>query len=207
LGVLGILDGLVGLEELTLDVGAGLAGHDRRLLVDECQAMEQRRHAAFGVVHAELLLEHGGQLLGRGVQIALQVHVEPGQLGRVKRRRDAAIGDMAQGIESTAAIGLEVVTHRIRVDLQDLSHLLGTPVSGGQHHRLDPVGLALVARRAVRRTQLGQLFGGERVVEHAAKNTYVQWLAATSSERITDEGGKLDRTLEVVVPDRRALLF
>ena len=50
------------------------------------------------------------------------------------------------------------------------TRMLGAPVGGEQHDRFDSVGLAFVARRTVRLAQLGEFFGGKRVVEHAAED-------------------------------------
>ena len=78
-GARGFLDGFVGLEKLPPRLGGRLARHDRRLVVDGSQAMEQGPYAAFRRAQAELLLDQGGHWLGYRVQIAPQVHVEPGQ--------------------------------------------------------------------------------------------------------------------------------
>lgn len=165
-----------------IDVGArvGLARHERGLLVDEAQAMPQRCHSAFGVAHTELLLNHGGHLLGGGVQMALQVCVKPGQPCCIGGRSTTAIGDLAQGTESAPAIGLEVVAHRIGVDWQDLCQLLRAPAGCKQQDGLDPVGLALVVRRAVCLAQPGEFFGAECVVEHGAENIGLQRIVTTS---------------------------
>lgn len=54
---------------------------------------------------------------------------------------------------------------------QDLGDLLRRPTAGERHHRLDAVGLALVARATVFRTQLREFFGGEGIVEHETHGT------------------------------------
>jgi hypothetical protein len=59
-----------------------------------------------------------------------------------------------------------MVAHGVGVDQQDFGDLLCRPAARQRHDRLDAVGLALVARTPVGGTQLGELFGGEGLVEH-----------------------------------------
>jgi hypothetical protein len=63
-----------------------------------------------------------------------------------------------------------MVAHGIGIDQQGIGNIFGAPAAC-QHHRLDAVGLALVAGAAVRRTQLGKLFGRQTVVHHGCDDT------------------------------------
>ena len=73
---------------------------------------------------------------------------------------------MQQTRQPPCLIGLKMVAHRIGVDQQGIGNIVCPPAARQQHHRLDAVGLALVAGAAMRRTQLGELFGWQVVVHH-----------------------------------------
>ena len=62
---------------------------------------------------------------------------------------------------------------------QDLGDLLRRPTAGERHHRLDAVGLALVARGTVRGAQFRELFRGAGVVEHDNDGTSASAVYAT----------------------------
>ena len=73
--------------------------------------------------------------------------------------------------------------------LQGFGYLLGAPVSGERHHRLDSVGLARFTGCAVRAAQLGRLVGGELAVTQADKDNASQLLPPTSLEKTSEESG------------------
>ena len=87
--------------------------------------------------------------------------VQADQLLRIERTSATADtgADTTQRLDTTFAIALEMVAHGVGLDLQDFGDVLRRPTGGKKYHRLDAVGLALVLRAAVRRTQLGELVG------------------------------------------------
>ena len=68
-----------------------------------------------------------------------------------------AVTHPVQSRQAIDAIALEVVTHGIGVNLQDLRYFLCRPAGRKRHYRLDAVGLAFVLRTAMCRTQFIQL--------------------------------------------------
>jgi hypothetical protein len=59
----------------------------------------------------------------------------------------------------------------MRLPWQDGGHLLCRPAARQRYHRLDAVGLGLVASATVFRRQLLEFFGGEGIVEHRTHGT------------------------------------
>ena len=95
------------------------------------------------------------------------MQVQRRQLRLVEGTGAAAKGDLAQGRDTALLVALEMVAHRVGVDLQHLGHLLGAPTGAQEHHRLDAVGFALVAGLAMRSPQLREPVSAEGVVVHA----------------------------------------
>jgi hypothetical protein len=135
-------------------------------IVDETEAMQQGGHAAGGVGDAKLLLDPGGDVLGRQVEMRLDMRIQGRQLGVGERAVAPLVSHLQQAGQTALPIAPKMVAYRVGVDQQDRGHLLCRPAARQRHDRLDAVGLALVARTPVGGTQLGELFGGEGIVEH-----------------------------------------
>ncbi len=85
--------------------------------------MQQGRHAAGGVADLELGFDPRRDLLGRKVQVFLQMQVEPIELRVAQQHIAVAVLDPEQLLQSTGAIALEVSAYRIGGDQQGLGNV------------------------------------------------------------------------------------
>jgi hypothetical protein len=74
------------------------------LVVGVIAPVQQRRHAALGVVHAEGVVDPVGHRLGCRIQMLLQVQVKRHQLGLIELTGTAAIGDMPQRLQTASLV-------------------------------------------------------------------------------------------------------
>ena len=77
---------------------------------------------------------------------------EMGPLRGIEQAVAAAVALFTQRLEAPIAVALEVIPRRVGVNEQGLGDLLCHPTTPKQHHRLNSIGLPLVARWARRRS-------------------------------------------------------
>lgn len=118
LDALGLLELFVLGQKGLLRLGIGLTRDELGLLlVDVAQTVQQRCHAADGVGDVKGIFDPLGDGLGGEIEVALQVRLQARQLRGVELAGATTERHMPQRFQAILAIALEMVAHRIRVDL------------------------------------------------------------------------------------------
>jgi len=184
------LERFVRCDEVFLNLRSGrLARQQLRLFVAVSEPMQQRGHAAVGVVHAKAVFDPAHDRGRARMQLLPEVRIELGQLRGCEQRLATDVVHALQRCNTALLVALEVVAHRIVVDQKCGSDLARAPTAAEQDHGIDPVGLAGVACRAVGAAQFREFLLVQVVVTHAPKTKRSHMLAPDSCDEISDETG------------------